>query len=115
MARPRKRRRVCCVPSEVLYGPINQDIDCNSIIILTVEEYEVIRLMDLLKLTQEECSQRMNVSRTSIQRLYDEARFKLADSFINKKAIKIEGGDYIVCNGENIDCCGKNCTKKRHL
>lgn len=111
LARPRKRKRVCCVPKNKFYGPLNVTIERDQIIKITVEEYEVIRLIDLHSLSQEECATRMNVARTTIQRLYDEARHKLADSFINQKVLQIEGGNFVECHGENIECCGKECMK----
>ncbi len=112
MARPRKCRRVCRVPEKTLYGPLETSIEKNNIILVTVEEYEVVRLIDLVGLTQEECATRMDVARTSIQRLYIDARRKMAESFINGKFLKIEGGNYTVCTGENINCCGNKCVKR---
>lgn len=114
MARPRKYRRVCCIPEKKWFGPLGAKIEIENVIIMCVEEYEVIRLMDWVGLTQEECAQRMGVARTSVQRLYNDARKKMADSFINSKLIKVEGGNFTECTGENPNCCGKGCVK-RHL
>ncbi len=108
MSRPKKYRRVCRVPSPLFFGPLNAS--CGECIVqMTVEEYETIRLMDIENLTQEECANHMNTSRASIQRLYDCARKKLADAFIHGKVIKVEGGHYRICNGENVQCCGDKC------
>lgn len=41
---------------------------------LTVEEYEAVRLMDYLGLNQEEASAQMGVARTTVQRIYAQAR-----------------------------------------
>ncbi len=112
MARPRKRRRVCCIPERKVFGPLGVPIDKDNIILVTVEEYEVIRLIDLVGLTQEECASRMNVARTSIQRLYFDVRKKMAEAFINGKILKIEGGNYTECTGNNANCCDPSCAKR---
>lgn len=113
MARPQKSRRVCRVPENKLFGALSKydQIDVNQVTLVTVEEYEVMRLLDLMDLTQEECAIRMNVSRTSVQRLYTNARKKIADFFVNGKILKIEGGNYQECAGENVEYCGGKCFK----
>lgn len=112
MARPRKCRRICCVPEKKWYGPLNTPIEKDNVILISVEEYEVIRLIDSIGMTQEECATQMDVARTSIQRLYNDARKKMADSFVNGKLLKIEGGNYTECTGENLNCCGNKCIKR---
>ena len=66
---------------------------------MTVDEYEAIRLIDLSGLTQEECAGQMNISRTTVQGIYDEARKKLAESLVNGKILMIGGGEYQLCDG----------------
>ena len=61
---------------------------------MAVEEAEAIRLKDLEGLEQEECAQKMNVSRTTFGRVLSSARQKLADALLNGKAIRIEGGNF---------------------
>ena len=61
---------------------------------LSVEEAEAIRLKDLDGLEQEECAQRMNVSRPTFHRVLGSARGKLADALLNGKAMRIEGGNF---------------------
>lgn len=43
-----------------------------------MEEYEALRLMDYLGLNQEEAAAQMGVARTTVQRIYAQARRKLA-------------------------------------
>jgi len=59
-----------------------------------VEEAEAIRLKDLEGLEQEECAQRMSVSRSTFARVLASARQKMADALLNGKAIRIEGGNF---------------------
>lgn len=120
MARPVKRRNVCLLPKNNKFGPMNKEISKNDIIIMSVEEYETIRLIDMERLTQEESAQSMGVARSTVQRIYDEARKKLADALINGKTLKIRGGDYRLCDrkdGERncgkIGCCRRNKNRKQ--
>lgn len=113
MPRPRKCKKVCCLPENNLFGPIGVgDID-NEVTTMTVDEYETIRLIDLEEMTQEECANKMNVARTTIQRIYNDARKKLAKSLVEGKRIQIGGGDYQLCgeNGELFRC--KRCHKRK--
>lgn len=105
MPRPRKYRKVCCLPKVNEFGPLNVK-EQNNYVTMTVEEYETIRLMDLENLSQEETAERMGVARSTIQRIYEEARRKIADFIVNGKTLKIEGGDYRVCdfNVDNNRC-----------
>lgn len=112
MARPRKRRRVCCMPQSNLFGSLNAAIDMEHIVTMTVDEYETIRLIDLEGFTQEECAKQMNIARTTVQGMYNTARKKLAESLVNGKALRIEGGEYKLCNeGENP--CGNGCLRRK--
>lgn len=116
MARPRKWRRVCTLPKINIYGPIDLSLGVEGLIMMTVEEYESIRLMDLEGLNQEQCAESMGIARSTIQRIYDDARKKLADSVVNGKILKIEGGDYKLCSdyGDKENCNGCICHRHRH-
>lgn len=106
MARPRKCKRVCALPKVGEFGPLNVSKDVIESIIMTVEEYETIRLMDLKGLNQEQCAYTMGVARSTVQRIYDDARKKIADSLANGKMLKIKGGDYKLCSdfGDKENC-----------
>lgn len=110
MPRPRKCRRVCCLPQTNIFGALNSSCRQCDILVMTVEEYETIRLMDYEGLTQEDCAIRMGVARTTVQRIYNDARKKLAQLLVLNKVLKIEGGDYQLCDERENFCC-KNCHK----
>ena len=61
---------------------------------LSVEEAEAIRLKDMEGLEQEECAQRMNISRPTFSRVLTSARQKMADALLTGKAIRIGGGNF---------------------
>ena len=104
MARPRKLRRVCAMPHTCEFRPCGRQA---GTVELTVDEYETIRLIDLLGLTQEACARQMDVARTTVQAIYDSARRKLADVLVNGKALTIQGGSYHICgHGQKGFCKG---------
>lgn len=111
MPRPRKCRKVCCLPQRDIYGPLNVPIDEDHLVTMTVDEYETIRLIDLEEFTQEECANQMDIARTTVQGIYNDARRKLAESLVNGKVLRIEGGDYILCNGIEKPCGDGRCCR----
>ena len=111
MPRPRKWRKVCCLPESNRFGPLNSLINQECFVTMTVDEYETIRLIDLEEFTQEECADHMNIARTTVQRMYNDARKKVAESLINGKVLRIEGGDYKLCDGHEKSCGSGSCRK----
>lgn len=108
MARPVKQRRICELPKYIEF------VSCGrreaEEINMTIDEYETIRLIDYMGLSQDECSIQMNVARTTVQSIYDTARRKLSDYLVNGKRLKIDGGTYQLCPKAE-GCCGKSCGK----
>lgn len=94
MARPPKERRVEYIPEIKYFKPAGIPMRDIEEVNLTIEEVEAIRLKDREGLTQEECAQRMNVSRPTFQRVLTGAREKIAEALIKGKAIRFRGGDY---------------------
>lgn len=113
MPRPKKWRKVCAIPENIRFGPLNTLPEDERYLIMTIDEYEVIRLIDLEGLTQEECAGQMKVARTTVQSIYNDARKKLAKSLINKTELRIEGGDYVLCEGRDKSCNRTTCCRKR--
>ena len=111
MPRPRKWRKVCSLPDSRKFGPLDFNADEQNRVVMMVDEYETIRLIDLEGFTQEECAKQMNVARTTVQGIYVEARKKLAESLVNNKVLVIEGGEYQLCEGLGKGC-GHGC--RRH-
>lgn len=93
MPRPKKCKQVCYKPAYDRYGPLNPTPDEKEIT-MSVEEFETIRLIDLEGLMQEECAERMNVARTTVQRIYNDARKKIARLLVDGFSLRINGGDY---------------------
>lgn len=112
MPRPRKCRKVCQMPQAREFRPVG-DIPCESAVILTVDEYEAIRLIDKQGFSQEECSIYMQVGRTTVQLIYNAARKKLADALVDGLPLRIEGGDYQLCDGNEESCGCGGCRRHR--
>ena len=55
----------------------------------------------------------MAIARTTVQGIYDSARRKLADALVNGKLLRIEGGDYILCDGLEQTCGCGGCRRHR--
>lgn len=106
LARPTKWRKVEFIPNIQYFSPSHTDAGSLQENILHIEELEAIRLKDLLGMEQESCAERMEVSRQTFQRILNTAREKVADSLINGKAIRIEGGNYTrnICPVKCLDC-----------
>lgn len=101
MPRPIKHRCVCALPRcSVFYSDIANDKEGVS---LSVEEFEAIRLIDYLGLTQEECAIQMEVARTTVQRIYNQARKKISVFLVEGCGLSIAGGNYRIAG----DKCGK--------
>ncbi|NLM06015.1 MAG: DUF134 domain-containing protein [Tissierellia bacterium] len=116
MARPMKRRRVCGLPRNKRFGPLDLDAKGDNFINMTVDEYEAIRLIDIEGLNQEECAGQMNVARSTVQGIYIGARKKLAESLVNGKPLIIEGGEYRLCEeGPNGCGLGRGCGRGRRV
>ena len=116
MPRPCKRRRICQMPDCRCFGPQNGYDTGNPPVIMTVDEYETIRLIDFAGMNQEQCAAQMDVARTTAQAIYNSARFKLAECLVNGKELHIQGGSYLLC-GEDApdqDCFYKSSGHCRH-
>ena len=115
MARPEKCKRICAMPrtnfffsSEDMTGSgksaddseksRNNDVE----ITLSLEEYETIRLIDYSGLNQEQCASQMHVARTTVQRIYTEARKKISQFIVDGCSLRICGGNYELC--KKISC-----------
>lgn len=114
MPRPRKWRKVCCLPDINRFGPLDSSLDAANVVNMTVDEYETIRLIDLQGLTQEDCAIQMNISRTTVQGIYGDARKKLAESLVNGKVLWINGGEYQLCDGSGKGCGAGGCRRYRY-
>lgn len=106
MARPTKWRKIENIPTIPYFIPSEKDIKEVPENVLKLEELEAVRLKDLEGLEQDECAEKMQVSRPTFQRILISAREKIADSLVNGKVIHIEGGNFTlnICPVKCLDC-----------
>ena len=71
MPRPQKCRRVCQLPGWAGFAPVGERPGTEEPVVLTVDEFEVIRLLDLEGLTQEACAAQMEIARTTVTGICD--------------------------------------------
>ena len=114
MSRSPTCRRVCTLPRCGGFRPM-EDAPWSGTVTLGVDEYEVIRLIDLEGLTQEQCAVQMEVARTTVTGIYLSARRKLAQALVERKALAVEGGHYRLCDGGECRRRGHGCPKKQKL
>ncbi|MFC1968280.1 DUF134 domain-containing protein [Chloroflexota bacterium] len=103
MARPRKFRRIAFTPEVTYFKPAGIPLRRLEEVCLSMEEAEAIRLKDLEGLEQEQCAEKMHISRPTFHRVIGSARRKVAEALLKGKAIRIEGGDF------EMAVCGFRC------
>lgn len=106
MARPIKWRRIEHIPAVQHFVPTDGGNENPQENVLKLEELEALRLKDLEGLEQEDCAQKMEVSRPTFHRILLSAREKVTDSLVSGKAIRIEGGNFTrnICPVRCMDC-----------
>ncbi|NCB42119.1 MAG: DUF134 domain-containing protein [Clostridia bacterium] len=112
MARPIKCRKVCSLPQINAFVPKGCRAGQKEEVVMTVEEFEAVRLIDHEGFTQEECAKYMSIARTTVQQIYFDARKKIAVSIVEGRILRIGGGNYSLCEGDSIVCGCGNC--RRH-
>ena len=111
MPRPPRCRRICSAPQAEAFGPVG----CAQAepILLSLDEYEVIRLVDLEGQTHEQCAAQMDISRSTVQEIYESARRKIAACLVYAKPLRITGGNYRICGGQEHRHCKSGCPAGR--
>ena len=107
MPRPPRRRRICRMPCVDAFCP--RDCPNGEPVLMTLDEYEALRLVDLENRTHEQCAAQMDISRSTVQEICESARRKVASCLVYGKPLVIAGGSYRVCDGRELLQCGRCC------
>jgi len=109
MPRPQKFRRVTHTPGFTYFKPQGIPMPLLDEVVLTIDEFEALRLADLQALSHEEAATKMKISRATFGRIIEKARQTLVDAIVNGKAIRIEGGNYRMGKTFEFQC--RNCRR----
>ncbi len=91
MSRPKRIRKVNNPPHFKGFRPIGLPGEDRAVV-MNYEEYEAIRLSDFELMGQFQAAEAMGVSRPTYARIYESARRKIAQAFIEGVALVFEGG-----------------------
>lgn len=94
MFRFRCLRRVNFNPDVTYFKPAGIRMRDLEEVVLTLPEFESLRLKDLEGLDQKDAAEKMHISQPTFHRLVLEARKKVASALVKGNAIKIEGGNF---------------------
>ena len=104
MPRPKRCRRISSTPGSSYFKPRGIPLSVLEEVILSVDEFEAIRLADLEGLYQELAAEKMSVSRQTFGRIIESAHQKVAEALVRGKALKIEGGAIEIASGKILSC-----------
>ena len=108
MPRPKKYRTIGLPPQIIGFKPFGSVTKSFDVIFILFEEYEALKLADYVNLNHDEAATKMNVSRPTFSRIYENARKKVAKAFVEAKNIAIKGGnvkfekEWLKCGNCNI-------------
>jgi predicted DNA-binding protein (UPF0251 family) len=93
MPRPKCCRRISCRPNCNIFKPVGIPYVSLEEVVLSMDEFEAIRLADLEQMYHEQAAEKMNVSRQTFGRIIESARRKVAKVLTEALALRIEGGE----------------------
>lgn len=109
MSRPQRCRRIAALPANSVFQPAGIPGRELAEVVLTVDEFEALRLADCEGLYQEQAAARMAVSRPTFGRIVASARKKVAQALVNGMVLRIEGGQVEMADTRLFECadCGQ--------
>ena len=90
MPRPKKCRHIKCQPNSYYFKPRGIPLVNLQEVIITIDEFEAIRLADYKELYHNDAAAEMRISRATFGRILAQGRRKVAEALICGKALKIE-------------------------
>lgn len=89
MPRPKSRRYINFNPDVTYFKPRGIPLYDLTVVSLTIEEAEALRLKNVEGFDQIECAEKMKTSQSTFQRILSSAYNKISDAIINGKALEI--------------------------
>jgi predicted DNA-binding protein (UPF0251 family) len=109
MPRRKRHRVVSKEPLVSVYKPAGVPAKELDEILVSVDEFEAVRLADFKGLSQREACAIMQISQPTFNRILSSARSKIAKAIVEGHVLRIEGGNYILIDGSGgLECikCG---------
>ncbi len=97
MPRPIRCRRIMFRPDSTYFKPVGIPLRNLKENVISLDEAEALRLIDLEEAEQKEACKKMDISQPTLSRLLKNGREKISDALINGKAIRIKGGNFEYC------------------
>ena len=115
MPRPPKCRTITGFPGAASFKPAGIPARNLEEVVITIDEFEALRLADHEGLYHEDAAASMGISRQTFGNILTEARKKTAECLVQGKALRIEGAlsdlaiqeEYALC-----ERCGKSSSKE---
>ncbi len=106
MARPKRLRRLAFSPPAHSFHPANEErcLVQQKLIVLTMDEFESLRLADLECHSQVESAKKMGISRPTFGRIIESARSKVARALVEGCRLEITGGSFKFGRGKHLQC-----------
>jgi uncharacterized protein len=106
LARPKRLRRLAFAPPAHLFSPSGEENHTvpQDTVILTMDEFETLRLADLECHSQEQAAKKMGVSRATFGRIIESGRSKVAQALVQGCRIEISGGSFMFGRGRHLQC-----------
>ena len=104
MPRPQTQRYIANEPEITYFKPQGIPLAKLKTLVLTIDEFEAIRLKDHKGFDQSSAAKKMNVSQPTFHRIILSARKKITDALVNGKAISIKGGNYAMITERLFKC-----------
>lgn len=92
MARPVKCRKICCREDSLCFAPLGAKAGELAEIVMTLDELEAVRLVDLEKKYHSEAALSMGVSRQTLGNIVESGRAKMAEAVIKGRLLAVRGG-----------------------
>lgn len=102
MARPKIPRNICGRPADSCFKPNARPMSQLEQVRLKDDEFEALRLVDLLGMQQQKAAIEMGVSRQTLANVLKAARFKVVDCLTQGKALMMHLEDEV--DSKNDHC-----------
>ena len=104
MARPKCCRKIHLEPNCRIFKPVGILVPLLEEVVLSMDEFEAIRLADLERLYHDKAAEKMTISRQTFGRILESARCKVAKVLAEGLALRIEGGRVEMTEKQTFDC-----------